>query len=299
MNDQTPVTGRAVAHISAGAPVAGIVPTTIEDAFRLAKLIHASGLAPYQLKTPEAVAVVLMKGLEIGLAPMAALECIGVINGKAALHSDGIPALLWSRGFKIKEWYENEGDLDKIVAHCEITRPEGDKYTGTYSAKDAKDNGLWDMREKNNKGEPNTAPWFRFKKRMVKMRCRGWLARDCAADVLKGMPIFEEQRDIEEARRVEPRDITPKRAALELPDLTDEPAPAAEPAVLDVPDIEETPDEPLADAKGFLEKLREERGFCESEQDVADLAAANADMIARLSPTDQAEAQLILDGEDA
>ncbi len=32
------------------------------------------------------------------------------------------------------------------------------------------------------------------------MRARGWLARDCAADVLKGIPIYEEQADIELAR---------------------------------------------------------------------------------------------------
>ena len=65
MNAETAIAGRAVAKLSAGAPIAGIVPSTIEDTFRLAELIHQSGLAPEQLKNPQAVTVVLLKGLEV------------------------------------------------------------------------------------------------------------------------------------------------------------------------------------------------------------------------------------------
>lgn len=287
MNDQAPASGiehRAVAKLSAGAPIVGIVPSTIDEVFRLAQLIFSSGLAPYQLKSAEAVTVVLLKGLEIGLPPMAALECIGVINGKAALHSDGIPALLWSKGFKIREWFENEDTLDKIVAHCEITRPEGDKYTFKYSAQDAKENGLWDTCEKTHKGEANKAPWFLYKKRMTRMRCRGWLARDCAADVLKGMPIYEEQRDIEDTRE-EPRDITPKSLPLELPDIPEaetpvetQETPATEADIL--PDIEER----LDDEAGFIRKLIEEFESAEDAEIRQEIWDSNADLIARLSP---------------
>lgn len=231
MNVETAITGRAVAKLEAGAPIAGIVPSSIDQTFRLAELIHQSGLAPYQLKNPQAVTVVLLKGLEAGLPPMAALECIGVINGKACLHSDGIPALLWSRGFKIKEWYEGEGD--KLTAKCTITRPDGTEYPGEFSTQDAKDAGLWDTREKVKRkidGEwkevRNDAPWFRFRKRMLKMRARGWTARDAASDVLKGIPIFEEQQDIVDLNRDEYSEIkaAPKKAIAELPDIPDEPA---------------------------------------------------------------------------
>lgn len=231
MNAETAITGRAVAQLASGAPIAGIVPTTIEQTFRLAELIHQSGLAPYQLKNPQAVTVVLLKGLETGLPPMSALECIGVINGKACLHSDGIPALLWSRGFKIKEWYEGEGD--KLTAKCTITRPDGTEITGEFSTQDAKDARLWDTREKVKReirGEwkevPNDAPWFKYRRRMLRMRARGWTARDAASDVLKGIPIFEEQRDIVDVTADEYSEIkvAPKKAiAADLPDIPDEP----------------------------------------------------------------------------
>lgn len=231
MNVETAIAGRTVAKLSAGAPVVGIVPSTIEEVFRLAELIHQSGLAPYQLKNPQAVTVVLLKGLEIGLPPMAALECIGVINNKACLHSDGIPALLWARGFKIREWYEGEGD--KLTAKCAITRPDSTEVTGEYSVQEAKQARLWDTREKVKReirGEwkevPNDSPWFKHPRRMLKMRARGWTARDCASDVLKGIPLFEEQADIE-LTRDEYSEVRaePKRAiAADLPDIPDVPA---------------------------------------------------------------------------
>ncbi len=285
MNEQTAISSRAVAKLAAGAPINAIVPTTIEEVFRLAELIKQSDLAPYQLKTPQAVAVVLLKGLEIGLPPMAALECIGVINNKACLHSDGIPALLWSRGFKIKEWYENEDAIDKIVAHCEITRPDGDKYTFKYSAQDAKDNGLWDTREKNHKGEANKSPWFLFKKRMVRMRCRGWLARDCASDVLKGIPIFEEQQDIE-LSRTEYREISTLPDIPDIPDIEadtiGEEHQQSRPAEAD-----NEADTPLADEAGFLKHIEEELASTDDFEIRQEIWDANADLIGRLSEAGQ------------
>lgn len=265
MSAETAITGRAVAQLASGAPIAGIVPTTIEQTFRLAELIHQSGLAPYQLKNPQAVTVVLLKGLETGLPPMSALECIGVINGKACLHSDGIPALLWSRGFKIKEWYEGEGD--KLTAKCTITRPDGTEVTGEFSTQDAKDARLWDTREKVKRevrGEwkevPNDAPWFKYKRRMLKMRARGWTARDAASDVLKGIPLFEEQADIVDLSRDEYSEIkvAPKRViATDLPDIPDEPTkkPDAKLAQPIEPPQEELVKKPVISDQQFMDAL--------------------------------------------
>jgi len=252
LSDKTAVTGRAVSKLQAGAPIAAIVPQTIEEVFRLAELVYQSGLAPYQLKSPQAVTVVFLKGLEIGLPPMAALESIGVINGRACLYGDGIPALLWSHGFKIRETYKNADKLDACIARCEITRPDGEMYEFEYSAQDAKDNGLWDTREKID-GKPNKSPWFVYKKRMIRMRCRGWLARDCAADVLKGIPIYEEQADIELGRQ-EYREVN---APLPVPDIPDEPAADINQDQLPLEMNQDAP-EPLPNPKAYLAHLEEE-----------------------------------------
>lgn len=277
MNEQTAITGKAVAKLAAGAPIAGIIPTTIDEAFRLADLIKQSGLAPYQLKTPQAVCVVLLKGLEIGLGPMAALECIGVINGKACLFGDGIPALLWSHAFKLKEWYEGEGD--KLTAKCLITRPDGTEYPGEFSVQDAKDARLWDTREKVKrkiddewKEVANDAPWHRYAKRMLKMRARGWCARDGASDVLKGIPIFEEQRDIELTRS----EYSEVRQA-SLPDIPDIPD---VPGAIDAPE----PQDRIADEAGYLTEF--EAQMQEADGDAAliqEIWDGNEHMLERLS----------------
>lgn len=257
MNAETAISSRAVSKLAAGAPVVGIVPSTIEDAFRLAELIHQSGLAPYQLKNAQAVTVVLLKGLEVGLPPMSALECIGVINGKACLHSDGIPALLWSRGFKIREWYEGEGDA--LTAKCIITRPDGTEYSGEFSTQEAKDAGLWDTREKVKRkidGEwkdvRNDAPWFRFRRRMLKMRARGWTARDAASDVLKGIRIFEEERDIVDVTPNEAVDAKPLAKPTNITELPDIPDAAA--TQVDIVSQEQPKHSALTDQQ-FMDKL--------------------------------------------
>ncbi len=245
-----PPAGKTLAKLAGGERIQAIVPTTLGEVFAMAEMVHKAGLAPNSVNSPQQLTIIFLKAMELGMLPMAAMECIGIINGKACLHSDGIPSLLWAHGFKIREWYENEDKLDQCMAHCEITRPEGEKYTFKYAAQDAKDNGLWDTREKDSKGNPNKAPWFRYKKRMLKMRCRGWLARDCASDVLKGIPIYEEQADIELGRD-EYREV--KQAALAVPDdIPDEPAAEV------VSEAEVSQDGPIINPDFYLTRLGEE-----------------------------------------
>lgn len=271
MNTVTAITGRAVAKVSASSMVNAIVPKNVEEVFRLGELIQQSGLAPSGMKSAQAVTVVLLKGLEIGIPPMAALESFGVINGKACIYGDGIPALLWAHGFDIDE--SVAGRDDEIVATCTVTRPNGKKVTRTFTAQDAKDASLWGK----------SGPWAQYKPRMCAMRARSWAARDGAADVLKGIKVFEEESDISE-----PRDITPKTdARLALPDIPDAP----EEAPADIPEIES---DAIADVDGFLAKLREDRELCSSEDELRELAEGNEEIIARLPADAQETAREIL-----
>ncbi len=250
-----PPTGKTLAKMAGGAQIQAIVPTTLGEVFALAEMVQATGLAPAALDTPQKLTVVFLKGMEVGLPPMASLECIGIIKGRACLYGDGIPSLLWTHGFKIEEHYTQQGDdLNTCAAHCKITRPDGSEYIFSYSAQDAKDNGLWDERTKDSKGNPNKAPWFLFKRRMLKMRCRGWLARDCGSDALKGMPIYEEQADIELGRD-EYRET--KQPALAVPDdIGDDTAVAASA----VSEAESNQDGPIINPEFYLARLGEALG---------------------------------------
>ncbi len=86
------------------------------------------------------------------------------------------------------------------------------------------------------------------------------------------------------------RDITPTRPApLEIPDDDElQPKRIAEPAPT------EEPDEPLADADGFLEKLAEDLALCQSTDELKEIADANADMIARLPKEHRVKADKML-----
>ena len=174
-------------QINAGAPVAALIPRTLEEAYRLADAMARSGMTPSTIKTPEAVLVAIMAGAELGFPPFQALQSFAVINGRPSIFGDAIPALLWSRGFKIKEWLENEDPAypDDMTARCEVTRPDGQVIAGEFSVADAKEAQLWSK----------TGPWQTAKKRMLRMRARAFAARDGAADVLRGFVLAEEAQD--------------------------------------------------------------------------------------------------------
>lgn len=64
-----------------------LLPTAADLAhlLSLGEMLAKSGLLPQSLRTREAVATVILKGNELGLPPMAALEGIAVVQGKAVI----------------------------------------------------------------------------------------------------------------------------------------------------------------------------------------------------------------------
>ena len=222
--------GSKLNAIALGNPITAIIPASFDDVVRIARLALMAGLYKSERKTTpdelEAQAIMaIMKGMELGIAPMQALEGIAIINGRSCLWGDLVPALLWSNGFELEEGYENEDDPEKCTAVCTVIRPGGKRITRRFSIADAKNARLWDTREKVRKqvwengnriwkdGVDNDSTWFKYGKvRMLPMRARGYAARDGAPDVMRGMYMREEMEDMEAAD--EARDITPKRSLM-------------------------------------------------------------------------------------
>lgn len=211
--------GQKAALVS-GAAVAGIVPTTIEEVFRLASAVHSAGLAPFGLETPEKLTIAIMTGLEVGLPPMQAVQSIAVINNRPTIWGDGLMAIVRRSSLcrYIKEWIE--GDGDQMIAFCETHRTgEEDPVTRSFSVADAKKARLWQTAEtvtKQGKNGPytkdNDSPWFRFPKRMLQMRARALCLRDVYADLTRGIQVREE---VEDYPAKEPRDVTPASSPAE------------------------------------------------------------------------------------
>jgi hypothetical protein len=271
------MTAQNVVALKAGAPILGIVPQNIDEIFRLAAGISKSGLAPKDMSTPEKVMVAILTGLEIGLPPMFAVQKIAVINGRPSLWGDSIPALLYAKGFKLREWMTGDGETMK--AHCEIIRPTGDKIERSFSFADAKAAGLL----------TKPGPWQQYRPRMLQMRARGFCARDGAADVLGGMYLREELDE------VEMRDITPATddTPLPIPDI-----PEDIPAIEDMADVAQVEPDTIADVEGFLSKLTEDRAFVQSVEELNELAEANEEIIMRLPADAQVKAREILGVEE-
>lgn len=177
--------------MKSGGSLAPIIPETFEDVQRLARIAVQSGLfrSPDQGDTALAQATMaIMKGLEVGIQPMQALENISIINGRSQIWGDMIPALIWSNGHKIEEDFIS-GQKDEMVARCRITRGDnGVVIERTFSVSDAREAKLWGK----------SGPWTAYPKRMLQMRARGFCARDAIPDVLKGMVLREEMAEIEE-----------------------------------------------------------------------------------------------------
>jgi hypothetical protein len=134
--------------------------------------------------------------MEMGLAPMQALQNIAVINGKPSVYGDALMALVQASPVceDIEEFFEHEGTPNP-VAVCVAKRKGRKPVTARFSVEDAKRAGLW----------AKQGPWTAYPKRMMQMRARGFALRDAFPDVLKGMITAEEAQDYQEETK--PRQV--------------------------------------------------------------------------------------------
>lgn len=192
MEVQIPQTGSGVMPprpmLASGESVSPIVPTTIEQVWRMSELIVAAKMAPESLKTVEQVAVAIMHGLEVGFTPMAALQSIAVVNGRAAIWGDGALALVRNSGLlaDFEETLQNDPQTPTWIATCRVRR-RGDlaDQTRTFTWKQAVQASL-----------TTKEIWRKYPDRMLQMRARAYALRDVFPDVLKGLHIREEVDDI-------------------------------------------------------------------------------------------------------
>jgi ribosome modulation factor len=222
-------------QITAGGTLAALVPQNLDDAFRLSKALSLSGdMVPKHFQgKPEMIMAAVIRGMEIGLAPMQALANIAVINGRASLWGDALPALMQRAGHHIDVEMEGEGDKQEAVAT--LTRGDTGKIiVRRFSVADAKKAQLWNK----------PGPWQQYPQRMLANRARSWAVRDGAADALMGLQIAEEVSDYA-------KDVTPKPAAAETNPLLARKLAAARGEVLppEPEDVSQDPADHIEDAQ--------------------------------------------------
>lgn len=184
------------AELVAGSKIQPIIPRTIDEVGRIANAVIMAGLAPDSYKhgsdkeVASKIMVSIMKGAEIGLAPLSALANIAIINGKPCLYGDGAVALVQRSG-QVEKWEESiTGDemTDEWTAHCAIWRKGQEvPYIGEFSWANAKRAKLIAK-----------GPWVQYPERMLMWRARTYAMRNGFADCLSGLAIVEEVRDMPE-----------------------------------------------------------------------------------------------------
>lgn len=207
--------------LAGNAALLPIYPTSFEEVFRLATLVVAGGMVkPQKSKDGDnwveedveqvkaRATMLIMQGMELGIPPMQAIQLIAMINGRMTVHSEGVPGLLLTRGFKIARNMRGTSMSDDWTAVCTLTRPDGQVFVGEFSVTQAKRAKLWSPNEKIRKFKrggdsfetDNDSPWHKYPDRMLWARALGFAARDGAADAMRGMMVREEMEDMLRAR---------------------------------------------------------------------------------------------------
>lgn len=185
----------------AGSAVKPFVPSTASELKYVAGLIVKYGLAPDSYNNDAGkVALGIMAGAEVGLAPLAALRNIAIIKGRPAIYGDGLTALVQRSGQLHKIEIEETGAApDEGADHTKFADDYGyvvkiwrkgqeEPYVGRFTVGDAKRAKLW--------GNPSRPPWMQYPQRMLKIRARTFALRDGFADYLEGLMVREELEDI-------------------------------------------------------------------------------------------------------
>lgn len=169
--------------VQSGGTISAMIPTDIDQAFRLARAIAMSGMAPKAYGNDENKCFVgILAGAELGLAPFQSLQSIAVIGNNPAVWGDGALALVQASGL-LEDIEETD---DGQVAKCRLRRKgRSTDIIRSFSMDDARKAGL----------SGKAGPWSQYPQRMRQMRARAWAMRDGFADVLKGLHIAEEVRD--------------------------------------------------------------------------------------------------------
>jgi len=150
-----------------------IIPRTIDEVARLAKMAAASGLA--KTTSPEAAGMLICAGLEIGLTPMQALLGMHMIEGRPTLAADTIVALIVRRTDVCEYWRSIESTPERHTIETKRRGEEFQPVRRTWTLDDAKRAGL-DRKD----------VWRAYPRDMLRHRCAAALVRRVYPDVVLG-----------------------------------------------------------------------------------------------------------------
>jgi hypothetical protein len=159
-----------------------LTPADPQGLMALAQMICSSGLVPEALRgKPNDVAIVLLKGKELGLGPMQSLGDLYVVHGQVGMQAKLMAARLLKAGHR---YTVDVSTKDRAVVT--VTRRDGASFTQEITLEFAAQQG-WSARNKKYQESPAL---------MLRYRALTWAVRAIAPDCLFGLQTADEMEDI-------------------------------------------------------------------------------------------------------
>jgi hypothetical protein len=175
-------------------------PRSVQEAKALGELAARSGLFA-NVRSPEAAAIILMTGVELGLSGMQALRGIHIVEGKPVLSADLLVALC---------------KRSPLCAYFRLVESTHDRATyETQRHGDPQPTPLtWTMEDARRAKLTGRGNWMSHPAAMLRARCGAALARAVYPDLVLGLYEESEGEEIREgARRPAPvREVAPAPA---------------------------------------------------------------------------------------
>ena len=167
----------------------GIEVKNLEQMWWLSGHIMRSGLAPKDCKSTADLVIRAQYGMSVGLSFMQAIQCVANVNGRPSLWGHQVLGLITASG-KCKSWTE------AIIG----TDPTKDDYTVRITTERRDIEGVrvveFSTAEARRANLMGKDLYKTYPKDMIRHRAVARAAKQVYADVLSGLGVAEEERDI-------------------------------------------------------------------------------------------------------
>lgn len=155
-----------------------------------------SGFLPAIFKTPEQVVAVMLKGKELNLPPMEALQRLVPINGRIGMEGQLMIALAERSGQLKALNIRFDGAGRELTCYVTVTRNEREPYTSSFSVQDATDAGLM-----------TKDIYKKYLRDMLQWRAIARNFRITFSDILSGVYLPEELENLSPAEEAEYEEV--------------------------------------------------------------------------------------------
>lgn len=152
-----------------------LMPRSLDEVQSLSELLAKSTLLPDALRAkPADVAVQVLAGAELGLAPMASIRGVHIVQGKPVLSADLMVALCLGSGQC--EYFARVDETATSVTY--ETKRKGAPHPQRFT---------WSDEDTRRAGIGGKGTWLQYPRAMRANRAKAALARDVYPDVLAGV----------------------------------------------------------------------------------------------------------------